>query len=207
MKQGKFIVFEGCEGSGKTKHVELFVEHLKRRGLHVSQTHEPGGTKIGQMIRDVILFDDGEKVCPRAELFLFLADRAHHVDTVIRPALARGETVVCDRFSGSTYAYQIGARQLDNGDFIKQMDEYARDHLTPDIVVYLDIEPAEGLERKDRGDLNRLDNEKLEFHSRVRDFFLDYSQQHDNWVTISTTGDKGKNADIIYQTIIDKIEI
>lgn len=181
--EGKFIVFEGGEGSGKSTHAAALARHL-----HASLTHEPGGTEFGKLMRTIVLAKvSAEPISPRAELFCFLADRAQHCQYYIRPRLAKGETVICDRFSGSTFAYQLGGRALSEPELVQQMDAYARAGVVPDAVVYLDIDPEQGLLRKKTAGLvlNRLDAEKIDFHRKVREYFLDYAKQQD-WIVIPT---------------------
>ncbi len=203
--KGHFIVFEGGEGSGKTKHSDLLAERLQDEGQEVIITHEPGGTRVGELIRNVILHENHEAVHPRTELFLFLADRSQHIEQVIIPALEEGKTVICDRFSGSTYAYQIGGRELENADIIFTMDEYARNGLEPDVVVYLDIDPEVGIARKKEEELNRMDREELAFHRKVRAFFQEYATSQDTWVQVSSEGPKQENANTIYNEVSKRL--
>ncbi|MFA6475475.1 MAG: dTMP kinase [Patescibacteria group bacterium] len=182
---GKFIVFEGGEGSGKSSHVQLTSDFLKQHSISSITTHEPGGTKIGKIIRELIL---EERVATRAELLLFLADRAQHVAEIIKPTLDKNTTVLCDRFTGSTLAYQIGARNLQPENLIIQMEDFARSGLTPDLTIYLDIDPAIGIERKrvqTNHTMNSFDDFDLEFHQSVHEYFLQYAKQQANWVIIN----------------------
>jgi dTMP kinase len=186
MNIGKFIVFEGGEGSGKSSHVKLTLEYLQQKSIAVVKTHEPGGTEVGQHIRQLLLENSGNhRVSERAELFLFLADRAQHVAEFIQPNLAKGNSVLCDRFTGSTLAYQIGARHLEPEQLITQMEQYARLSLTPDIVFYLDVDPKIGIQRKQQqiGDqMTRFDNETLQFHNAVRNYFIHLAQDQPHWM-------------------------
>jgi dTMP kinase len=209
MKKGTLIVFEGGEGSGKTHHSRLLYERLKRDGKRVMRTHEPGATALGKKIRHLILEDEETAMTARAELLLFLADRAQHVEEMITPAVQEGSIVICDRFSGSTFAYQLGGRQLTDGKTVELMDAYARQDLCPDIVVYLDVDPKTGIKRKQDGDdlFNRMDAEALEFHQRVRTYFLNLAQK-EQWLVISTeSGSKEDNAEKIYQAIQSRLEL
>ena len=145
-ERGQFILFEGGEGSGKTGHSQAVAERLKAEGHDVVWTREPGGSnEVCAKIRETIMMED---VVPRAELLLFLANRAQHVEQVIKPALAEGKIVICDRFSPSTMAYQLSARRLDHPQFIRDMDDYARDGLWPDAIFYLHVPPKEGVKRR-----------------------------------------------------------
>ncbi len=188
---GKFIVFEGGEGSGKSSHVQLTNDFLTQRGFATLATHEPGATAVGKIIRRLIL-DHAESattepLAARAELMLFLADRAQHVAEQIQPALQRGTSVLCDRFTGSTLAYQVGARKLQPEALIEQMEAFARAGLEPDLTVYLDLDPAIGIARKQQQadhTMNTFDQFDLEFHQAVRDYFLQYATKRDNWVVL-----------------------
>lgn len=187
---GKFIVFEGGEGSGKSHHTALLARFFEQRGDSVIQTYEPGATLIGSALRKILLDyrDDGNTpLAVSTELFLFLADRAQHVTEIIQPALARGEIVICDRFVGSTLAYQGGGRTIADRGLLLTMNDFATKALIPNIVFYLDVDPRIGLARKqkqDGGNLNRLDRENLEFHDRVRASFRQLAQKNKNWVTL-----------------------
>jgi dTMP kinase len=167
-QSGRFIVFEGGEGSGKSTAARAVAERLRNDGVDVVHTREPGGTAAGEQVRALLHLP----LAPWAELFAYLVARAQLVSEVIRPALARGATVVCDRFSPSTIAYQAHARGLDEAE-VRAADAIARGGLEPDLVVYLDIEPAIGLGRKHgEAEAIRTGLEGLEFHRRVRESYL-----------------------------------
>ncbi len=165
---GRFIVFEGGEGSGKSTASAAVAERLRAAGVTVVHTREPGGTRAGELVRGLL----HERLTPWAELFAFLAARAQLVDEVIRPALERGETVVCDRFAPSTFAYQVHARGLDEAQ-VRAANAIATGGLEPDLVVYLDIDPEAGLRRK-HGETEaiRTGLEGLAFHRKVREGYL-----------------------------------
>ncbi len=204
MKKGVFIVFEGGEGSGKTSHSKAVAARLREAGHDVLHTAEPGGSEVCMKIRRLILDEQPEPIGSRAELLLFLADRAHHVEHVIRPALAAGKIVICDRFSGSTFAYQIGGRELPDPDSIIAMDAYARGGLIPDAVLYLDVSVETGIARRmsdTTAEVNRLDNEKFDFHNRVRDYFLKLSAEQSYWQCISTEGERAENEEKIFASV------
>lgn len=209
MKKGLFIVFEGGEGSGKTKHSTAITERLQQSGKRVLHTREPGATTLGKRIRHLILEDSETSISARAELLLFLADRAQHVEEVIAPALNEGQIVICDRFSGSTFAYQLGGRQLQDANAVRAMDAYARDGITPDLVIYLDIDPKTGIARKQDGDelFNRMDAEAFEFHQRVREYFLELAK-NEQWLVLSTQhGTREENSEKIYQAILQRLPL
>lgn len=181
-KKGKLIVFEGGEGCGKSTQIRMLTERLQKEEVLLIATKEPGGTPIADKIREIFLYQNSEPIIPKTELFLLLASRAQHVNQKIMPALKEGKHVICDRFSGSTYAYQIGARKMPNASFIEAMDAYARDGVEPDLVIFLDIDPEIGLARKKAGndELTRLDKEELDFHRKIRGHFKKLAKHHDD---------------------------
>jgi dTMP kinase len=169
---GLFVTFEGGDGVGKTTQAALLEEWLTDAGRTVVRTREPGGTEVGVLIRDIVLHHRGE-VAPRAEALLYAADRAHHVETLVRPALARGEVVIQDRYLDSSVAYQ-GAGRVLGRDEVRQLSLWATEGLLPDVTVLLDLDPATARERLDADDkpFDRLEAEKEHFHARVRAEFL-----------------------------------
>lgn len=187
--RGKFITIEGGEGSGKSAVAKYLEKSLKNRGKNVLLTHEPGGTDMADKIRNIILHENREKLADRAELFLFLASRAQHMEQKVIPALKRGRYVICDRFNGSTFAYQAFGRKVVDLKFIKRMDKLARQGVGPDLVIYLDADPKVGLARR-KGDkskkLTRIDKEKLSFHRKVRSGFLELQKSEKNWIKIDS---------------------
>ena len=173
-----FITVEGIEGAGKSTFVGLLEAELRKRGVPLVKTREPGGCALGRQIRPLLL-DAAQKVDARAELFLFLADRAQHVADTIRPALARGEWVICDRYADSTIAYQGYGRGMDV-ELLQSLNDCATGGLWPDITFLLDL-PAEmglsrALARNGREGLTqsegRFEAEALSFHQRIREGFL-----------------------------------
>ena len=172
-RQGVFVVFEGGEGAGKSTQVTLLADALRARGQDAVVTREPGATDVGARIRGLVL-DRGDTPSPRAEALLYAADRAHHVATVVRPALARGAVVISDRYVDSSLAYQGAGRTLPVQE-ISWLSSWATGGLKPDLVVLLDVEPSVGLGRVDsRGEgIDRLESESRSFHDRVRYAFLD----------------------------------
>jgi len=172
MKKGAFITFEGPEGSGKTTHIQLLASFLRKAGRNVLVTREPGGTKLARAFRRLLL-ETGDGLVPLAELFLYEADRAQHVEETILPALKRGQTVFCDRYTDSTLAYQGHGRRLDYKT-IEALNKIASAGLKPDATILLDVPAGRGLRqarhRKNRHD--RLERAGLAFHQRVRQGFL-----------------------------------
>lgn len=169
---GVWITLEGGDGSGKTTQANLLAGWLIDEGRTVLRTREPGGSEVGQLIRDIVLHHRGD-IAPRAEALLYAADRAHHVATVVRPALARGEVVLQDRYLDSSVAYQGAGRVLD-GDEIRNLSLWAAEGALPDLTVLLDLDPESARVRLDSADkpFDRLEAEKTEFHARVRDAYL-----------------------------------
>ncbi len=170
---GTFVAFEGGDGAGKSTQIRLLADVLTQGGRDVVVSREPGGTEVGLSIRSVVLH--GEHVDARAEALLFAADRAHHVATVIRPALERGAIVLCDRFMDSSIAYQGVARALDR-DQIRDLSLWATAGLLPDLTVLLDVDPAQGRSRRGRVH-DRVESEGDTFHTAVRRGFLDLAER------------------------------
>ena len=171
---GLFVTFEGPEGSGKTTQIRLLAAWLSQRGADVLLAREPGGTLISDGVRGLLLNPAHIEMRPETEILLFSAARAQLVGEVIRPHLARGGVVLCDRLADSTLAYKGYGRQLDLG-VLRQITAFATGGLTPDLTICLDLPIREGLRRKqsgDQGEWNRFEREQLEFHERVRAGFL-----------------------------------
>lgn len=164
-----FVAFEGGEGSGKSTQARLLATHFETLGHQVLVTFEPGDSAAGAAIRAIVLDPATGHLAPRAEALLYAADRAHHVATVVRPALARGITVITDRYLDSSVAYQGAGRVLER-DEVERLSRWATEGLLPDLTVLLDIDPAVGLPRA--GHPDRLEAEPLDFHRRVREAFL-----------------------------------
>ena len=165
---GLFITLEGGDGSGKSTQMDALAEWLQQQGRTVVQTREPGGTVLGVEVREIVLHSRGE-VTPRAEALLYAADRAHHVATVVRPALERGEVVIQDRYLDSSVAYQGAGRVLDPVE-VRDLSLWATEGLLPHLTVLLDLDPALGRERLNasRTRYDRLEAAPDDFHERVR---------------------------------------
>lgn len=180
---GVFVTLEGPEGAGKSTVIQSLAGKLAERGLPYLVTREPGDGPVGSRIRQILL--EGDALTPLAEVFLFLADRAQHVETVIRPALREGKIVLCDRYGDSFLVYQGYGRQLDI-EALRSWNEDATGHLKPDLTMLLDLDPEIGLKRHTKGD--RLDLEPLPFHQRVRAGFLAESgRERDRWTIIDAS--------------------
>ncbi|TFC50827.1 dTMP kinase [Cryobacterium sp. TMT1-21] len=169
---GLFITVEGGDGSGKTTQSQLLTDWLEQGGRTVLRTREPGGTPVGVLIREIVLHHRGE-VSPRAEALLYAADRAQHIATAVRPALARGEVVIQDRYLDSSVAYQ-GAGRVLGADEIRELSLWAAEGLLPELTILLDLDEdvARGRLDADNKRFDRLEAEKSDFHRRVRAAFL-----------------------------------
>lgn len=168
---GRFITLEGGDGSGKSTQLRLLVDWLTDASRTVVQSREPGGTDLGNELRDIILHRRGY-IAPRAEALLYAADRAHHIATKVRPALERGEIVVQDRYLDSSAAYQGAGRVLDATE-VRDISLWAAEGLLPDLTILLDLSAEDGRARMgERTTYDRLEEEKHEFHERVRAAYL-----------------------------------
>lgn len=168
----RFLTIEGVEGVGKTTNIQFITAKLEHAGIDFIVTREPGGTAVAELIRKILLTSHEEAVCEMTELLLIFAARAQHIHHVIKPALARGQWVVCDRFTDATYAYQGGGRGL-NTTVISQLETLVQGSLRPDMTLILDLAPEIGLERaRQRGALDRFEQEQVAFFNRVRDTYL-----------------------------------
>lgn len=171
---GLFIVFEGGDGAGKTTQTTLLVAALEAAGREVIRTHEPGDSVVGQQIRSIVLSPETGDLDPRAEALLYAADKAQHLFEVVRPALARGAVVVCDRYIDSMLAYQGAGRVLDLAE-VAGIARWATEGLRPDLTVLLDVDPHQSVHTKAEQD--RLESAGEEFHDRVRRGFLDLAAE------------------------------
>lgn len=170
---GLFITFEGGDGSGKSTQADLLSQWLEQQGKRVLRTREPGGTDVGVEVRKLVLHHRGD-IAPRAEALLYAADRAQHIATKVRPALERGDVVIQDRYFDSSVAYQ-GAGRVLNAKEIRDLSLWAAEDLLPDLTILMDLDESVARGRLDAADkpFDRLENEKQEFHSRVRQGFLE----------------------------------
>ncbi|WP_434516428.1 dTMP kinase [Dechloromonas sp. ARDL1] len=169
--KGKFITFEGIDGAGKSSHVEWLAEALRQRGRVVHVTREPGGTPLGEKLRELLL---NEPMHLETETLLMFAARREHLARLIEPALARGEWVVCDRFSDATYAYQGGGRGLDRAKFLA-LEHWVHEHLQPDLTLLFDLPLDVARERIVLANrvLDKFEQERADFHERVRQAYLE----------------------------------
>ena len=193
-----FITFEGIEGSGKTTQISRLKAWFESQGQSVIATKEPGGTALGQTIRQLILDPGTAFTNPHTELLLFYADRLVHITTVIQPALDQGKIVLCDRYIDSTWAYQSGGRQISET-IITSLNKWIP--LMPDKTILLDITPEEGLKRaKKRAALDRFEQEELSFHHRIRDTYLRLAKQYPNRINLIPV--QNKTIEAISQKVI-----
>lgn len=179
-----FVSFEGTEGSGKTTQIGMLAQSLRGSGRKVVTTREPGGTELGEALRRLLL-ESEMLIGPEAEAYLMTGARAAHVRNVIRPALARGEVVLCDRFADSTFAYQGGGRGLPVHE-LRLMQALAIGETVPDLTILVDIPAEVGLERRAKArDGNRIDRESIEFHARVAFWYRQEARANPNrWVVV-----------------------
>lgn len=169
--RGKFITFEGIEGSGKSTQIKLLASYLEEHGIAHILTREPGGTPIAETIRRILLDPACKEMLPETELLLYCASRAQHTGELIIPALEAGKMVISDRYFDSSYAYQGAARKLDLS-IIDTLTDFATYHTNPDLTILLDLPVEEGMKRIKSRDLDRLEQEELSFHYKVREQFL-----------------------------------
>jgi dTMP kinase len=205
MQKGRFITFEGCEGTGKSTQALLFKQYLESRNIKVILTREPGGTELGKAFRELILDPSHANLTAKAELFLYFADRAQHVDELILPALQEGVWVISDRFADATFAYQGGGRGFDLS-FLTMVNHFAASSLNPDLTFLLDIDTRIGLERarKNRkeflsSDGDRMEQEKLGFHEKVRKAYLSNAALHTERILVI---DASGNVEDVHRKIL-----
>jgi dTMP kinase len=199
---GLFITLEGGDGTGKSTQSTLIGDWFSALGREVVFTREPGGTELGNELREIVLHSRGH-IAPRAEALLYAADRAHHIATVVRPALERGAVVIQDRYLDSSVAYQGAGRVLDP-DEVRYVSMWATEGLVPDITVVLDLDPAIGRDRLDAANkqFDRLEAEALEFHTRVRDAYLSMAAaEPERFLVVDATLDR----DVIRDAIIARL--
>jgi len=198
---GLFITFEGGEGCGKSTHSRLLFKKLEQQSIPVLLTHEPGGTALGDGLRKAVKRKGSASISPLAELFLFAASRAQLVAEVIRPALEEGKVIICDRFTDSTLVYQGYGRGLDLT-LVEKVNNMATANLRPDLTVFLDVAPEQGLARKRSPIKDRFESEDLSFHRRVREGYVKTAAaEPDRWLVIDASQPKPRVADIIWDRV------
>jgi len=188
MIKGCLITFEGIEGSGKTSQMASLAEYLEQNGWNIQKTREPGGTKLGERIRDLLLDTGHTNITAKTELLLYLASRAQHFQEVILPALQQGKVVLCDRFSEATLAYQGYGRGLDLNK-IKTLLRFVTEGRKPDLTLLLDVEVRKGLMRiSNRTSKDRLEQERIEFYEKVRQGYLKLAKTSPRQIVVIDAG-------------------
>ena len=204
MTPGTFITLEGPDGSGKSSQVPALVKAIEAAGYQVVSTREPGGTEIGDQVRQVLMDLQNKSMHPRSEILLFQASRAQIVEEVIQPALAAGKVVLSDRYADSTLAYQGYGHQVDLSQ-LRRIVDFATGGLKPDLTLLFDLDAQEGLARRDSGgDWNRLDDYDLAFHQRVHaGYYQLVKEDPARWRTINAAQPAEKVAQDLQQTVLD----
>ena len=196
-----FITFEGADGCGKTTQIELLNKYLQEKGFKTLVTREPGAKGLGEKLREILLNYDGE-VSPNCESFLFLADRAQHVDCVIKPALKDGVIVLCDRHTDSTVAYQGYGRQLDI-EQIKKLNEIAVNGLKPDLTIVFDIDIETSMQRVGKTK-DRMESAGMDFFNRVRNGYLAIAKDEPNRVKVINSADAIER---IHEKVVEEVNL
>lgn len=204
---GKLIVIEGLEGAGKSTAINTVIELLREKHIQTLTTREPGGTAIGEILRDLIKNPEYRDVLDdRSELLLLYAARVQLLEEVIKPALRRGIWIIADRFELSTRAYQGGGRRLDQ-ELIEQLSSFALKGFKPDLTLYLDITPEEGMKRvKSRGEFDRIEQQSIDFFHRVHESYRHHVGMSSNTVTIDARQPLSKVQQAIQKAIDEFIE-
>ncbi|WP_411725207.1 dTMP kinase [Methyloglobulus sp.] len=203
-KSGKFITLEGGEGVGKTTNIPFIKNYLQDQNIPVIVTREPGGTRLAEKIRELLLHANDETVTSHAEILLIFAARAQHLNHVIIPALAQGHWVLCDRFTDATYAYQGGGRGM-SLEAISWLENFVQDDLRPDITLLLDVPVETGMARaKNRGGgLDRFESERLQFFNQVRQAYLKQAQQYPERIKVIKAY---QPLDIVQKAIVETLK-
>lgn len=203
MKRGLFITLEGPDGSGKSTQIEFLKEYFSGRNLPCVFTREPGGTAIGEKLRDIILDKENQEMCDMTETLLYAAARAQHVQQLIKPALDAGKIVICDRFIDSSIAYQGYGRDL--GDVVRVINELAVDGCMPDVTFLMELSPEIGKSRISADCQDRLEQEKIEFHDKVYAGYKEIAKFYpERFVEIDAGKDKETIRDMMF-SYLDRI--
>ena len=189
--KGKFITLEGCEGVGKSRQLAFLKEYMTNNGIDFVVTREPGGGKISETIREIILDGNNKEMTNECEALLYAAARVQHLNDIVEPALKQGKLVLCDRYLDSSYAYQAYARGL-GMEFVEKINSYAIENFTPDYTIFLDLSPEEAFKRKGGVDKNdRLELSGFEFHQKVYEGYLAVAKNNpERVIRIDPTGTK-----------------
>lgn len=199
MHKGLFITFEGCDGSGKTTQLNLLADFLKEKGCEVLITREPGAVGLGEKIRELLLNYDGE-VSQKCESFLFLADRAQHIDTIVKPAVEKGIIVLCDRHTDSTIAYQGHGRGL-NIDELNKLNTLATGGMKPDLTLLFDVDSETSMQRVGTNK-DRMESAGLEFQKKVRNGYLTLAKQEPNRIKVFNSS---KSIEQLHQEVLNVV--
>lgn len=204
-----FITFEGSEGCGKTTQMGLLAEYLTQQGYPSVTTREPGGTLIGEQVRAILSDLENTAMHPRTEILLFQASRAQHVEQVIRPHLAQGDIILCDRYADSSMAYQGYGYQLVALDVLRAIIDFATGGLKPNLTLLLDLEVEEGLRRRAQGgEWNRLDAYKLDFYQRVRHGYHEMARaEPQRWVIIDASQTPERVQADIRRVVLERLRL
>ncbi len=202
--KGKFITFEGCEGSGKSTQIRLLSERLTKEGISNIVTREPGGSDVAEQIRSIILNKNNSAMCDECEALLYAAARIQHLTEIVKPALDCGTLVLCDRYVDSSFAYQGYARGLGT-DFIAGINSRALQSFPPDLTVFLDISPKDAFARKHGVDKNdRIELLGMDFHMKVYEGYLSLAESNPRIVRVQCGGTKFETAENIYNLLKEK---
>lgn len=202
--RGKFVTVEGCEGSGKSTQLRLLAEYLTSIGADFVMTREPGGSKISEEIRAIILNGKNKEMCDECEAMLYAAARIQHLKEIVEPALEKGKLVICDRFVDSSFAYQGFARGL-GLEYIAEINKIALDSFSPDLTLFLDISPRDAFLRKkgaDEGD--RIESMGIEFHEKVYEGYKALLEIYPRICAVECSGSKFDTAENIKRILKDK---
>jgi dTMP kinase len=205
LKKGLFIVFEGPEGAGKTTQAKLLYKYLRNKGYDVVLTREPGGTKLAEAVRKIIL-SPKMKIYPMTELLLYEAARAQHIEEVIKPNLQKNKIVISDRFADASVVYQGYARGL-GVEFVEKLNKLVVCNVVPDITFLLDISPKEGLQRikfNRKTSFDRLEKESLKFHIKIREGYLNIAKKRKNFYIINVENKTFQEVHTIIVDILNK---
>lgn len=203
MKKGIFISFEGIDGAGKSTQIELLKKHLENNGHSVIVTREPGGSDICNKIRDILLDKGNVALCSMAELMLYYADRAQHINEVILPNINNGTCIICDRYYDSSYAYQLAGRKIDES-VLDAVNSIVVGNVEPDITFLLDLPLAISEQRvSGRGESDRLELEGIDFKRRVRDGFIMQAEKYPDRICII---DATQSPDKMFDDILSEME-
>ncbi len=196
MEKGLFITFEGCDGCGKTTQLELLAQYLQEHGYSVLTTREPGAKGLGTKLREILLNYDGE-VSSNCESFLFLADRAQHIDTIVKPAINAGKIVLCDRHIDSTIAYQGYGRGIDH-EHLAYLNDLATSGLKPDLTLLFDVDTETSMQRVGKNK-DRMESAGIEFQEKVRRGYLELAKSEPNRIKVL---DSRKSIEQLHQEVL-----